>query len=144
MLFSVHILQANRKRFRWSRKWGNLKLKRNGKHQSRYSIACNIVLIKLCHKTPLNYHWNFQISGVGNQNFQHSGSPDNPYFKYREIPLFRPPKMKTSYLLKTLFAKLKLLFSSFSTLSVTMIRDHLWNRPKVVFKTTFGQLQRWS
>ena len=66
------------------------------------------------------------------------------YFKYSEIPLLRPPKIKTSYLLKTLFAMLKLFFSSFSTPSVSLIRDHLWDCPKVVFKTTFGQSQRWS
>ena len=34
---------------------------------------------------------------------------------YSEIPLLRPPKMKTSYLLKTLITKFKLFFSSFST-----------------------------
>ena len=63
---------------------------------------------------------------------------------YIEIPLLRPPKIKTSYLLKTLFAKFKLFFSSFSTPSVHLIRDHLWDCPKVVFKTTFGQSKRWS
>ena len=71
--------------------------------------------------------------------------PKSPWlFIYSEIPLLRPPKIKTSYLLKTLFAKSKLLISSFSTLSVPLIRDHLWNRPKVVFKTTFGRFKRWS
>ena len=64
--------------------------------------------------------------------------------KYSEIPLLRPPKIKTSYLLKTFFAKLRLFFSSFSTPSVPLIRDHLWDCPKVVFKTTFGKSQRWS
>ena len=59
-----------------------------------------------------------------------------------EIPLLGPPKIKTSYLLKTIFAKFKLLFSSFSTPSAHPIRDHLWDCPKVVFKTTFGQFQR--
>ena len=63
---------------------------------------------------------------------------------YSEIPLLRPPKIKTFYLLKTLFAKFKLFFSSYSTHSVPLIRDHLWDCPKVVFKTTFGQFQRWS
>ena len=53
-------------------------------------------------------------------------------------------KIKTFYPLKTLSAKFKLFFSSFSTLSVPLIRDHLWDCPKVVFKTTFGQSQRWS
>ena len=90
-------------------------------------------------------------------------SPDNPilytemsglqgytlfyYFSlntYSEIPLFRPPKIKTFYLLETLFANFKLFLSSFSTPSVPLIRDHLWDCPKVVFKTTFGQSQRWS
>ena len=64
--------------------------------------------------------------------------------KYSEIPLLRPPKIKTFCQLKTLFAKFKLFFSSFSSPSVSLIRDHLWDCPKVVFKTTFGQSQRWS
>ena len=51
-------------------------------------------------------------------------------YMYSEIPLFRPPKIKTSYLLSTLFAKFKLFFSSFSTPSVPLIRDHLWDSPK--------------
>ena len=59
--------------------------------------------------------------------------------KYSEIQLLRPPKIKTFYPLKTLLAKFKLFFSSFSTPSVSLIRDHLWDCPKVVFKTTFGQ-----
>ena len=44
---------------------------------------------------------------------------------YSEIPLLRPPKNKTFYLLKTLFAKLKLFFYSFSRPSVPRIRDQL-------------------
>ena len=64
--------------------------------------------------------------------------------KYSEIPLLRPPKIKTFYLLKTLFWKFKLFFSSFSTSTVHLNRDHLWDCTKVVFKTTFGQSQRWS
>ena len=63
---------------------------------------------------------------------------------YSEIPLLRPPKIKTFYLLKTSFLKFKLFFSSFSTPSVHPIRDQLWDCPKVVFKTTFVQSQRWS
>ena len=63
---------------------------------------------------------------------------------YSEIPLLRPPKIKTSYLLKTLFAKFKLFFSAFSTPSAYLISDHFWDCPKVVFKTTFEQSQRWS
>ena len=66
------------------------------------------------------------------------------FIRYSEIPLLRPPKIKTSYLLKTVFAKFKLFFPSFSTHSVHLIRDHLWDCPKVVFKTTFGRSQRWS
>ena len=61
---------------------------------------------------------------------------------YSEIPLLRPPKIKTFYPLKALIAKFKLFFSSFSTPSVSLIRDHLWDSPKVVFKvfkTIFGQ-----
>ena len=61
---------------------------------------------------------------------------------YSEIPLLRPPNIKVSYLLETLFAKFKLFFSSFSTPSVHLIGDHLWDCPKVVLKTTFGQSQR--
>ena len=53
---------------------------------------------------------------------------------YSDIPLLRPPNMKTSYLLKTLFAKFKLFISSFSTSSVSLIRDHLWDCPKVVLR----------
>ena len=53
-------------------------------------------------------------------------------------------KIKTFYPLKTLFWNFKLFFSSFSTTSVHLIGDHLWDCPKVVFKTTFGQSQRWS
>ena len=63
---------------------------------------------------------------------------------YSEIPLLRPPKIKTSYLLKTLFAKYQLFFSSFSKPCVPLIKDQLWDCPKVVFKTTFWQSQRWS
>ena len=62
--------------------------------------------------------------------------------EYSEIPLLRSPKIKTFGQLKTLFAKFKLFVSSFSTPSVSLIRDHLWDCPKVVFKTTFGQSQR--
>ena len=64
--------------------------------------------------------------------------------RYSEIPLLRPLKIKTFYPLKTLFAKLREFFSSFSAPSVSLIIDHLWDCPKVVFKTTFGQSQRWS
>ena len=63
------------------------------------------------------------------------------FLKYSEIPLLRPPKIKTLYLLKSLFSKFKLLFSSFSKPRVPLIRDHLWDCPKVV---SFGQFQRWS
>ena len=66
------------------------------------------------------------------------------YVKYSEIPLLWPPKITTIYSLKTLFWNFKLFFSSFSTISVHLIRDHLWDCPKVVFKITFGQSQRWS
>ena len=64
--------------------------------------------------------------------------------KYSEIPILRPPKIKRFGKLKTLFAKFKLSVSSFFTPSVHLIRDHLWDCPKVVFKTTFEQSQRWS
>ena len=50
--------------------------------------------------------------------------------KYSEIPLLRPPKMKTFCQLKTLFAKFKLFVLSFSSPSVSLIRDHLLDSPK--------------
>ena len=46
-----------------------------------------------------------------------------------KIPLLRPPKIKTFYLLTTLFWKFQLFFSSFST---------PW------LETTFGTVQKWS
>ena len=46
---------------------------------------------------------------------------------YSEISLLRPPKINTFCQLKTLFAKFKLFFSSFSTPSVYLIKDHLWD-----------------
>ena len=51
---------------------------------------------------------------------------------YSEIPLSRPAKMKTSCLLKTLFANFIFIFSSFSTPSVSIIRHYLWDCSKVV------------
>ena len=50
--------------------------------------------------------------------------------KYSEISLLGPHEIKTSYLLKTLLAKFKLFFSFFSTPSVPLIRDQLWDCPK--------------
>ena len=43
------------------------------------------------------------------------GTFRNHFGIYSEIPLLRRSKIKTSYLLKTLFPKFKLFFSSFST-----------------------------
>ena len=76
----------------------------------------------------------------------------NPRFKlcfiydyiYSEIPLLRPPKIKTSYLLKTLFAKFKLFFIHFLHPVYLWLVTTFGTGPKVVFKTTFGQSQRWS
>ena len=48
---------------------------------------------------------------------------------YSEIPLLRPPKIQAFYSLKTLFRKFKQFSSSFSTPSVDLIRDHLWDFP---------------
>ena len=50
--------------------------------------------------------------------------------KYSEIPLLRPPKIKTFYPLKTLFAKFKFFLSSFSAPSVSLIKDHLYSVQK--------------
>ena len=44
--------------------------------------------------------------------------------------LLPPLKIKTFYPLKGLFAKFKLFFASFSTHSVSLIRDHIWDSPK--------------
>ena len=52
------------------------------------------------------------------------------YLIYSEIPLLRPPKIKTYCQLKTLFAKFKLFVSSFSSPCVSLIRDHLLDSPK--------------
>ena len=49
--------------------------------------------------------------------------------KYSAIPLLRLPKIKTFYLLKSLFWKFKL-HSTFSTPIVHLIRDHLWDCSK--------------
>ena len=81
---------------------------------------------------------------MGSMNKNKGHLQPNIYPRYSEIPLLGPPKIKRYCLLKTLIAKFKLFFSSFSTPSVHLIRDHLWDCPKVVFKTTFGQSQRWS
>ena len=54
------------------------------------------------------------------------------FVKQENIPLLRPPEIKTFYPFKTFFAKFKLLFSSFSTPSVSLIKDHFWTVPKVV------------
>ena len=51
---------------------------------------------------------------------------------YSEILLLRPPKMKTSYLLKTSVAKFKLFFLHF------LLQVYLW------LETTFGTVQKWS
>ena len=52
--------------------------------------------------------------------------------KYSEIPLLRPPKISTFYLLKTLFWKFKLFFSLF------LHQVYIW------LETTFGTVQKWS
>ena len=72
------------------------------------------------------------------ESYQKMANADPLSYTYSEIPLLRPPKIKTSYPLKTLFAKFKLFFSTFSTPSVALVKHHLWDCPKVVFKITFG------
>ena len=52
--------------------------------------------------------------------------------RYSEIPLLRPPKIKTFCQLKTLFAKFKLYFSSFL------------HPVYLSLETTFGTVQKWS
>lgn len=44
------------------------------------------------------------------------------------------PKIKTTPVLRTLYARSKSCFPSFFTPSVFPINDHLWNCPKMVFK----------
>ena len=74
-----------------------------------------------------------------------AASPRKPTMKIQwNSAIIRPPKMKTFCQLKTLFDKFNLFVSSFSSPSTSLIRDHLLDCPKVVFKTTFGQSQRWS
>ena len=85
-----------------------------------------------------------EISKIIFKGHKVPSSINNNHYIYSEIPLLRPPKITTLYTLKILFARLKSFSSSFSTPSVSLIRDHLWDCPKVVFKTTFGQSQRWS
>ena len=52
---------------------------------------------------------------------------------YSEIPLLRPPKIKTYFLLITLFAQFKLFFFLHFLHPV-----YLW------LETTFGTVQKWS
>ena len=54
-------------------------------------------------------------------------------FKYSEIPLLRPPKIKTFYPLKALFAKFKLFFF-----------PHFLHPVSLWLETTFGTVQKWS
>ena len=51
-------------------------------------------------------------------------------FMYSEISILRPHKVKAFYLLKALFWKFKRFSFSFSSPSVYLIRDHLWDSPK--------------
>ena len=53
-------------------------------------------------------------------------------FKYSEIPLLRSPKIKTSYLFKTLLQSLSYSFLHF------LHPVYLW------LETTFGTVQKWS
>ena len=68
------------------------------------------------HLIPQFYSW---IERQGSQPVLKIAAYDS------EIPLLIPHKIKTSCPLKTVFVKLKLFFSSFSTHSVPLIRDHL-------------------
>ena len=112
---------------------------------SRFQIL--LENIKILH-SYINLIWCRYAISLTNEHFTNFPVLTCVYsdrLQYSEIPLLRPPKINDIfYLLKTLFAKFKLFFSSFSTHSVPLIRDHLWDCPKVVFKTTFGQSQRWS
>ena len=63
------------------------------------------------------------------------------YQAYSKIPLLRPPKIRTFYLFKILFWKFKLFFSSFTTPSVHLIRDHLWTVQKWSLRPLLDSLQ---
>ena len=101
-------------------------------------------LRKSLHGWEFTYIHTYTISYYYYLNSENHHSVCLAFMLYSEIPLIRPRKIKIFCQLKTSFAKYKLFFSSFSTPSVSLIRDQLWNCPKVVFKTTFGQSQKWS
>ena len=130
--------------------WGRLWMyQQPATYFAQFYLDCfHILSFQACHvschqRTFLYFFAEWNNSAMQERN---NSAVMSDYFRniYSEIPLLRPPKIKTFYPLKTLFVKLKLFFSSFSIPSVPLIRDHLWDCPKVVFKTTFGQSQRWS
>ena len=64
--------------------------------------------------------------------------------EYSKILLLRPPKIKTNSPLKSIFKKCESFFWCVFCTQCLLERDHLWDCSKVVFKTIFEQLQRWS
>ena len=69
---------------------------------------------------------------IGNTLFIWSFPTCWKWIRYSEILLLRPPKIKTFYPLKTVFAKFKLSFLHF------LHPVYLW------LETTFGTVQKWS
>ena len=112
----------------------------------KYCTVCKVKKLTQCMLFRPTFSKKLPSFEISIKQYQYLGDKigilwltSHDHITYSEIPLLRPPKIKTFYLLETLFAKFKLFFSSFSTPSVPLIRDHLWDCPKVVFKTTFGQ-----
>ena len=65
-------------------------------------------------------------------NYHDCACPGSKTLMYSEIPLFRPPKIKTFYLLKSYFESLSYSFLHF------LPQVYIW------LETTFGTVQKWS
>ena len=133
-------------------RWPSLKL--NSLSENILSYNCNICELSRRNSKDLwsllnvHYHWNVTFFSLRNIKTTQTLINLELFIKcpypihissrlanysyssiYSEIPLLRPPKIKTFYPLQTLFWNFKLFFSSFSTTSVHLIRDHFWDCP---------------
>ena len=63
---------------------------------------------------------------------------------YSKIPLLRPPKIKTTSPLKSIFKRCQSFFLCVFCTRCLLEKVHHWDCSKVVLKTTFEQSQRWS